>query len=107
MILAQFEISGGAVQGFITATGQSAMRVAKNNEVPGILANCGGNMGCGTCHVWVDEEFYARLPVPSDAELAKLEEVAAERKPNSRLSCQVLLTEELDGIRFVVPERQE
>lgn len=107
MIKVRFESATGKLQEFTTASEQSAMRAAKNNEVPGILANCGGNMGCGTCHVWVDEEFYFRLPEPSDGELAKLEEVAAERKSNSRLSCQIVLTEELDGIRFVVPEKQE
>lgn len=83
------------------------MRAARNNDVPGILANCGGDAQCGTCHVWVGEEFYSRLPEPSAVELSLLEEVAAERRPNSRLSCQIMLVEELDGIRFVVPEKQE
>lgn len=107
MIQVRFESIDGTQQEFAAETEQSAMRAARNNEVSGILANCGGDAQCGTCHVWVGEEFHSLLPVASAIELAMLEEVAAERKATSRLSCQIVLTDELDGIRFVVPERQE
>lgn len=106
MVQIRFEASTGEIYQLEGEVGQSAMRVAKSNEVKGILANCGGNAECGTCHVWVDEEFFEKIPVASVAEDAMLEEVAAERKPNSRLSCQIALSVDLDGIKLKIPERQ-
>lgn len=107
MVKVRFETSSGLLHDADGDVGQSVMRVAKNNEVPGILAYCGGNAECGTCHVWVEEEFFLALPAMSPAEDAMLEGVAAERKSNSRLSCQIKLNDGLDGIRVRIPESQE
>ena len=82
------------------------MQAAVANNVAGIEADCGGLMTCGTCHVYVREPFAARLPPPDADELAMLEFTAAERRPNSRLSCQIQLTEALDGLAVDLPDTQ-
>jgi len=87
--------------------GESVMQVAVNHDVPGILARCGGFCNCGTCHVYVGEQWASLLPEPGFDEDALLSESAADRKPNSRLSCQVKLTDAMDGIVVTIPERQE
>ncbi|UTD29843.1 2Fe-2S iron-sulfur cluster-binding protein [Bradyrhizobium sp. WD16] len=86
--------------------GDSAMHIATMNGVGEIVAECGGNAMCATCHVYVDEEWQARLPQPSDDEIALLEGVAAEQRPNSRLSCQIKLTPALDGLVLHLPDKQ-
>jgi ferredoxin, 2Fe-2S len=89
-----------------TSDGESAMQAATRNDVNGILAECGGNAMCATCHVYVDEEWLARLPAMSDDEDALLDGAAAERRTNSRLSCQIKLAADLDGLVLNLPERQ-
>jgi 2Fe-2S ferredoxin len=84
----------------------SLMEAAVKNDVDGIEADCGGLMTCATCHVYVREPFAARLPPASEDELGMLAFTAAERRPNSRLSCQIALTEELDGLTVDLPEAQ-
>ncbi len=106
MVQVNFQTPAGGIISVEGEEGQSAMRAAKSNEVPGIVAACGGHAECGTCHVYVDEDFSERLPKPSEAEKAMLEEVAAERRPHSRLSCQIKLSYELSGIHLSIPERQ-
>jgi 2Fe-2S ferredoxin len=86
--------------------GESAMQAATRHGLDGILAECGGNAMCATCHVYVDDSWLARLPAMSDDEDALLDGAAAERQPNSRLSCQIKLTSELDGLVLRLPERQ-
>jgi 2Fe-2S ferredoxin len=88
------------------ATGQSLMQVAVANGVEGIEADCGGTMSCATCHVYVREPFLAQLPVMAADEDSMLDFTAALRKPSSRLSCQVALTEALDGLTVDLPETQ-
>lgn len=107
MIEVNFVTADATVVTLEGSAADSAMRVAKNNDVPGILAYCGGNAECGTCHVYVAEDFEALLPPPNEAENATLETVAAERRSNSRLSCQISLVEELSGIELTIPDRQE
>ena len=87
--------------------GTSAMRAAVFVGLEGILADCGGSLACGTCHVYVAPSQLARLPPPSSAEDEMLEMTACERQPNSRLSCQIVMTEALDGLVLHLPERQE
>ena len=87
-------------------SGLSVMRAAIDNDVPGIVAECGGSVSCGTCHVHVDETWYDRLPAPSDNEQMLLEFTATPSGPTSRLSCQVVLTDDIDGAVFRIPERQ-
>jgi 2Fe-2S ferredoxin len=84
----------------------SLMEAAVKNDVEGIEADCGGLMTCATCHVYVREPFAARLPAPSADEVGMLAFTAAERRENSRLSCQIALTEELDGLTVDLPEAQ-
>jgi 2Fe-2S ferredoxin len=86
--------------------GSSVMLAARMNDIVGIEAECGGALSCATCHVYVAPEFIARLPAVSDQESEMLECVAAERRDNSRLSCQIVLTEELDGLVLEIPAIQ-
>ena len=87
-------------------TGKSLMRVATDAGLDGIKADCGGCMTCATCHVIIDAEWAARLPPPSADEEAMLQMTAAERRPTSRLSCQIVLQEGLDGFVAGIPETQ-
>lgn len=86
--------------------GDSLMQAAVSHNVAGIEADCGGLVTCATCHVYVREPYAARLPAPQDDELAMLEFTAAARQPNSRLSCQIELTEALDGLTVDLPPNQ-
>ncbi|MCP5151165.1 MAG: 2Fe-2S iron-sulfur cluster binding domain-containing protein [Ectothiorhodospiraceae bacterium] len=86
--------------------GASVMEAAIHGNVSGIEAECGGSCSCATCHVYVDEAFAGRLPAPRDDELGMLEAVAAPRRANSRLSCQLLVRADLDGLRVALPETQ-
>jgi len=85
---------------------QSLMRAAVAAGLDGIKADCGGTMSCATCHVYVDEAWSARLPAPSQDEDAMLEMTAAPRKPTSRLSCQIELSQQLDGLTVTMPDSQ-
>ncbi len=84
----------------------SAMMGAIRNGVKGIEAECGGACSCATCHVYVDAAWAGRLPPPDGEELEMLEGVVAERRPESRLSCQITVTESLAGLVLVLPDRQ-
>ncbi len=86
--------------------GTSVMRGAILNSIDGIVAECGGEMMCATCHVYVDDACRDRMPVQSDDERAMLEFTASERKPSSRLSCQLVVTPEMDGLVVYLPESQ-
>lgn len=86
--------------------GDSLMQAAVAANARGIEADCGGLATCATCHVYVREPFAAQLPPPQDDELAMLEFTAAERRPNSRLSCQITLTDHLDGLAVDLPANQ-
>jgi 2Fe-2S ferredoxin len=86
--------------------GSSVMQGAVKNGVDGIIAECGGNCMCATCHVYVDPEWVDKLEPVGDTEDAMLESTGAERLPNSRLSCQIKVTQELDGLVVTTPESQ-
>jgi len=96
----------GAVESIEISTGTSLMQAAMQENIEGIEAECGGCCMCATCHVYVQDPFLDRLPQAEDIELEMLEETAAERRPNSRLSCQLVMTDELDGIVVQLPETQ-
>ncbi len=83
----------------------SLMQAARDNNVPGIDADCGGCMACGTCHVVVDPAWYDLLTPPSDSEREILEYVR-DPEPNLRLTCQIPVTEALSGITMRIPEHQ-
>ena len=85
--------------------GSSVMQGAVGNQVRGIIAECGGNMSCATCHVYVDPQWEDKLGEKSEMEQILLEEVC-DPKPNSRLSCQIEVTDELDGLVVRLPEKQ-
>lgn len=86
--------------------GVSVMFAAAQNNVRGIAAECGGVLSCATCHVYVDPAWTERLTPPEDDELAMLDLTAAERRPTSRLSCQITVEPTLDGLRVELPEAQ-
>ena len=86
--------------------GTSVMRAAILNGIEGIVAECGGEMMCATCHVYVEPDQLGRTPPQSDDEKAMLEFTASERKANSRLSCQLVATDEFEGLVVYLPETQ-
>ncbi len=85
--------------------GMSVMRAAVMNAVAGIDAECGGACACATCHVVIDPAWAARLPAPAQMETDTLEMVT-DPQPNSRLSCQLTMTDALDGLVVHTPARQ-
>ena len=85
--------------------GLSVMEGAIQNDIPGIDADCGGAMACATCHVYVEEKWFDKLPKAEDAEIDMID-MAHEPKKNSRLSCQLIVTEELEGLIVTTPEQQ-
>jgi 2Fe-2S ferredoxin len=85
--------------------GLSVMKGAVNNGVPGIVAECGGNCACGTCRVYVDEAWRDKTGEASDLEEATMEG-REEPGPGKRLSCQIKVTDELDGLVVRMPESQ-
>ena len=86
-------------------SGNSLMRAAVDNLVPGIDADCGGECSCATCHVILTEAWFDKLGEPSENEEMMLS-LNPEKCPTSRLSCQIKVTDELDGIRVQLPEFQ-
>lgn len=89
------------------ADGWSLMQGATANGIDGILGECGGSCACATCHCYVDEARLGDIPAASDGELAMLENVADERRSNSRLACQIKATAALEGLVIRLPEMQE
>ena len=87
-------------------SGWSLMEGAVENGIEGIDADCGGCLGCATCHVYVDDAWAAKLPAAEDDELEMLDCTAAERRDTSRLSCQINVTDELDGLVVRTPTTQ-
>ena len=85
--------------------GLSVMEGAIQNEIPGIDADCGGGMACATCHVYVKDEWLNKIPKAEDAEVDMID-MAYKPKKNSRLSCQIIVTDELNGIEVTTPEKQ-
>ena len=86
--------------------GTSVMEGAIHNNLTGIEAECGGAMACATCHVYVDPDWIGRLPPRSAAESDMLECAASECRDNSRLSCQIIMGPELDGLVVRLPQWQ-
>ena len=83
----------------------SVMEGAIQNNVPGIDADCGGSMACATCHVYVEEKWLDKISKAEEAEEDMID-MAFEPKKNSRLSCQLIASDELDGLIVTTPERQ-
>ena len=85
--------------------GLTVMEGAVQNDIPGIDADCGGSMACATCHVYVKEEWFNKVPSKQEGEDDMLDQ-AFEPKTNSRLSCQLIVSDELDGLIVNLPEKQ-
>lgn len=86
--------------------GTSLMRAATGHGLAGIFGDCGGMLACSTCHVVVDPDFAAKLPAPERHEDEMLDFTAMPRESNSRLSCQIVMHEKLDGITVRVADPQ-
>ena len=85
--------------------GLTVMEGAIQNNIPGIDADCGGGMACATCHVYVEEKWLSKLPKAEEGEIDMID-MAFEPKKNSRLSCQLIVTDEMDGLEVTTPEKQ-
>ena len=85
--------------------GLTVMEGAIQNNVPGIDADCGGSMACATCHVYVEDSWLSKIPKAEDAENDMID-MAYNPKKNSRLSCQIVVSEELNGLIVTTPEKQ-
>jgi 2Fe-2S ferredoxin len=97
--------SGGTARTVEGETGSTVMETAIKNGVPEIEAECGGACACSTCHLYIDEAWREKVGEPSPME-ADMLDFAFEVKPNSRLSCQIKVSEELDGLVVTTPSRQ-
>jgi len=105
-IILHFQTQDGDTRTVDAVIGDSVMETAIKNDIDEVVAECGGSLICSTCHVYLDDETVAVVPEPDDAELDMLEGVAAEQRPNSRLSCQIEVTEALDGHTIHTPVDQ-
>ena len=85
--------------------GLSVMEGAIQKDIPGIDADCGGSMACATCHVYVEEKWLDKLPKAEDAEVDMID-MAYEPKKNSRLSCQLIVSDDLNGLVVTTPAKQ-
>tara|TARA_B100000029_G_C17054076_1_gene770606 strand:+ start:11 stop:331 length:321 start_codon:yes stop_codon:yes gene_type:complete len=87
------------------SNGLSVMEGAVQNNIPGIDADCGGGMACATCHVYVKQEWFDKLPKKEEGEEDMID-MAYEPSKYSRLSCQISVSDELDGLVVHLPEKQ-
>ena len=97
--------SNGNKKTIEVSNGLTVMEGAVQNNIPGIDADCGGGMACATCHVYVKEEWFNKLNKAEDAEQDMID-MAYDPKKNSRLSCQLTVTDELDGLVVLTPAKQ-
>jgi 2Fe-2S ferredoxin len=105
-IVLHYHLSDGTTRTVDARVGDSIMDTAIQNDIDEVVAECGGSLICATCHVYLDEATAALFDPPDDMELEMLEGVAADRRENSRLSCQLIVKPELDGHTVSTPERQ-
>ena len=95
----------GETRSIEAETGSTVMEAAIRNSIPGIEAECGGACACATCHVYVAEDWREKVGEPTPMEEDMLD-FGYDVKPNSRLSCQIKITDALDGLVIITPERQ-
>ena len=86
--------------------GENVMRGALYNDIAGIVGECGGGLACATCHCYVDEAWADKTGTPCEAEVQMFDSASSEVRPTSRLSCQITVTEGLDGLVVRLPETQ-
>ena len=87
------------------ANGLTVMEGAVQNDIPGIDADCGGGMACATCHVYVKDDWFSKLPEKENGEDDMLDQ-AYQPNSSSRLSCQIIISEDLNGLIVHLPEKQ-
>jgi 2Fe-2S ferredoxin len=107
MTLITFIEPAGQARPIDVADGWSLMQAAITGGIDGIVGECGGSCACATCHCYVDEQLMAVLAPPAANELDMLANAAAERRPNSRLACQLKVNPAFEGARLTLPETQE
>ena len=100
----EFEHKGISLE-IEVANGLTVMEGAVQNNIPGIDADCGGSCACATCHIYVDEKWFSKLPNKESAEEDMLD-MAFEPKKFSRLGCQITVTDKLDGMVVKMPSKQ-
>jgi len=105
MVKITFIDTAGTARTVEGEVGSTVMETAIKNGVPGIEAECGGACACSTCHVYIDDAWREKVGEPSPMEEDMLD-FAYEVKPSSRLSCQIKVSENLDGLTVQTPERQ-
>jgi 2Fe-2S ferredoxin len=105
MVRVVFKDSRGEARQVDAQSGISVMETAIRNDIPGIDGECGGACSCATCHVYVDVEWWEKVGEPSGTEEDMLD-FALERRQYSRLSCQIRITEDLEGLVVTTPENQ-
>jgi ferredoxin, 2Fe-2S len=105
MVKIKFVDANGVVRTIDAKPGQSVMESAVKNNVPGIVADCGGSCACATCRVYVDDAWQTALGPPTDMEQSMIE-YCEDPTPNVRLSCQLKVTQELEGLVVRTPESQ-
>lgn len=106
MTLIQYVAADGTRSSLDIENGTSVMQGAVSNGVEGIVGECGGNAMCATCHVYVDERYIGNLETMDELEDAMLDSVARPRRTNSRLSCQLKVSAELEGLTVYLPDSQ-
>jgi len=106
MVKVTFVQADGSRADITADEGGTVMHAAIDNDVEGIIGECGGSMMCATCHCYVDEEWADKTGARNDGEEDMLECAADDVKPTSRLSCQIELTSSLDGLVIHLPSAQ-
>lgn len=106
MPLVTYVEHGGIRHALALAEGCSVMEGALDRGVPGIVGECGGGLACATCHCYVDAAWIDRVGRPQGVELDMLECTASEARPGSRLSCQIIVNADLDGLLVHLPQTQ-
>jgi len=105
-ITLNFKLADGDVRTVDAVVGDSIMETAIKNDIDDVVAECGGSLICATCHVYVSAETAALIDPADDTENDMLEGTSAERRDNSRLSCQIIVSEAMEGHTFETPESQ-
>jgi ferredoxin, 2Fe-2S len=101
-----FILPDGSRRALEATVGESIMNLATRNLIPGIIGECGGNLSCATCHVYVGEPWYSKLKPAKSEENDMLEGTSEEPTEESRLGCQIPITSELEGIVIRIPASQ-
>lgn len=107
MPIVNYVLPSGIFRKVDVPSGMSVMQAALNHRVDGILGECGGNCMCATCHVYVDPDFLSRIPPAKENEKFMLSIAAEGPEASSRLSCQIKMSEQLDGIIVRLPGKQK